>query len=64
MFLGKDGMSTKWCWLCKQWYRQWQNLNANSSQQWTLKSIKDIASTLRNGATELEIKMPPLLTSI
>jgi hypothetical protein len=64
MFLGKDGMSTKWCWLCKQLYQQWQNLNINPSQQWMLKSIKDTASALNNGATELGIKMPPLLTSI
>jgi hypothetical protein len=66
MFLGKDGMSTKecWCWLCKQSYQQWQNLNVDPSQHWTLKSIKDTASTLNNGATELGIKKPPLLTSI
>jgi hypothetical protein len=55
MFLGKDGMmSTKWCWLCKQSYQQWQNLNVDPSQQWTLKLIKDTASTLNNGgSTEL-----------
>jgi hypothetical protein len=64
MFLGKDGMSTKWCWLCKQSYQQWRNLNVDPSQHWTLKSIKDTASTLNNGATELGIKIPPLLTSI
>jgi hypothetical protein len=48
----------------QQSYQQWQNLNVDPSQKWTLKSIKDTAVTLNNGATELGIKMPPLLTSI
>jgi hypothetical protein len=43
--------------------KQWQNLNIDPSQRWTLKLIKDTTSTLNNGATKLGIKMPPLLTS-
>jgi hypothetical protein len=64
MFLGKDGASMKWCWLCQLSHKSWQNEGYERGRLWTLEELITEADGRRENKSVKGVKMHPLLDCI
>ena len=64
MFLGKDGSSMKWCWLCQLSHMSWQKEGHEPGRLWTLEDLMAEADGRGENKSVKGVKTHPLLDGI